>query len=131
MIIRRMKRPRIPLDPDAPGLNAAFAHLALPDLPPVSEPAIPQVPIETRESKRGRVLLRRETAHRGGKTVLVVHDFAPTISLAEIDALARDLRAACGCGGTRREREIELQGEPVAQARTFLLAHGFQVAGVR
>jgi len=32
-----------------------------------------------------RVVLRRETAHRGGKTVIVVHDFPPQVSNAQIE----------------------------------------------
>jgi translation initiation factor 1 len=77
------------------------------------------------------VVLRRETAHRGGKTVIVVHDFAPFIPLSQIEELARRLRNACGCGGTTRQRVIELQGDQPARIRAFLEEEGFQVAGVK
>src|SRR5579863_9208841 len=68
---------------------------------PAAEPSVPK------PSKFGRVVLRREKAHRGGKTVIVIHDFAPNIGLAYIDDLAAKLKSACGCGGTTKDRSIE------------------------
>jgi translation initiation factor 1 len=78
----------------------------------------------------GRVVLRRETAHRGGKTVIVVHDFATHLPVSVIEALAKKLRAACGCGGAVKGRTIELQGDQPGRIRALLEAEGFQVAGV-
>jgi translation initiation factor 1 len=112
------------------GLNAAFADLDLPDLP-----AAPTTPEPTPSAlpvwKRGRVVLRRETAHRGGKTVIVVHDFATHLPASVIETTAKKLRQACGCGGTVRERLIEIQGDQVPKIRAVLESEGFQVAGVR
>ncbi|HEV7405426.1 MAG TPA: translation initiation factor [Chthoniobacteraceae bacterium] len=122
-------KPRIELNPAQGGLHAAFAGLSIPGLPegpPASEPPPAAAP-----AKRGRVILRRETAHRGGKAVLIVQDFAAHLGAEEIAALAKRLRAACGCGGTLREREIELQGEHVAKVRALLESEGYQVAGVK
>jgi translation initiation factor 1 len=82
------------------------------------------------KQKLGRVVLRRETAHRGGKTVIVVHDFAPFIAMSAIEDLARKLRNACGCGGTTRHRSIELQGDQVPRIRALLEEEGFKVAGI-
>jgi translation initiation factor 1 len=76
-------------------------------------------------------VLRRETAHRGGKTVLVVDGFGEQHASADIEALAKRLRAACGCGGTVRERAMELQGDFSGKVRQLLEAEGFSVAGVR
>lgn len=125
-------KPRIELSSAQAGLNAAFAGLAIPGLPEGPAPA-PAAPLAGGSSptKRGRVVLRRETAHRGGKAVLVVHEFAAHIADEEIGALAKRLRAACGCGGTVREREIELQGEHIAKVRALLESEGYQVAGVK
>jgi|SRR5665213_887078 len=107
-------------------LNNPFANLQIDNLPlgdtvpaPVSRP-----------TKLGRVVLRREKAHRGGKTVTVIYDFAPTITRQSIEDLARKLRNACGCGGTTRERLIEIQGDQVSKLRTLLEREGFRVAGV-
>jgi translation initiation factor 1 len=79
----------------------------------------------------GRVVLRRETAHRGGKCVIVIHDFAPFISTQTIEDLGRRLRSACGCGGTIKERTIEIQGKHVDRIRLLLEEEGFRVAGVK
>ena len=79
----------------------------------------------------GRVVLRRETAHRGGKTVIVIHDFATSISAKSIEELGRKLRKVCGCGGTTRERMIEIQGNHAAKIRELLEQEGFRVAGVK
>jgi translation initiation factor 1 len=119
----------IELNPAQSGLNAAFAGLSIPGLPEGPAPA--PSPAAAAPAKKGRVILRRETAHRGGKAVLIVHDFAPQISTDDIAALAKRLRAVCGCGGTVRECEIELQGEQVAKVRALLESEGFQVAGVK
>jgi translation initiation factor 1 len=115
-----------------PVLNSPFAGLQMAGLPPGPAAVEPPVPTPAaRRPKWGRVVLRRETAHRGGKVVLVVDDFAPHIGLGAIEELGRRLRNACGCGGTIRQRSIELQGNQAAKARAFLEEEGFQVAGVR
>lgn len=113
-----------------PGLNAAFAGLDVANLPAGPEPA---AAAEKPGAiwKMGRVVLRRETAHRGGKTVIVIHDFGTHLPVSVIEAVAKKVRAACGCGGTVRERTIEIQGDQAAKIRAVLEAEGFQVAGVR
>src|ERR1700761_4840986 len=94
--------------PDSPEFNNPFADLKVDNLPVGDTPAAPPPPAKV--LKPGRVVLRRETAHRGGKTVVVIYDFAPNISNQSIEDLARRLRQACGCGGTARQRQIEIQG---------------------
>lgn len=113
-----------------PGLNAAFGGLDLPNLTADSEPA-PLPPPTEPLWKLGRVVLRRETAHRGGKTVIVVHDFATHLPQSVIEAVAKKLRQTCGCGGTVRDRMIEIQGDQPAKVRATLEAEGFHVAGIR
>jgi translation initiation factor 1 len=123
---KKVKRP-LSLDPQ-PELNNPFAGLRVDGLPPGPEPS--PVKPATRKPGLGRVVLRRETAHRGGKMVIVVHDFAPSIPMPVIEELARKLRNACGCGGTTRQRAIELQGNQVARIRSLLEEEGFKVAGI-
>lgn len=110
------------------GLNAAFAGLAVPNLPAGPEPAAdsPQA-----IWKMGRVVLRRETARRGGKTVIVVHDFATHLPVSVIETVARKIRSVCGCGGAVKGRTVEIQGDQPAKIRAVLEAEGFQVAGVK
>ena len=111
-------------------LGNAFAGMNVPDLPPgevANTPAKPEPPLW----KMGRVVQRRETAHRGGKTVVVVDDFATHLPASVIESVAKKLRAACGCGGTVKDRRIEIQGDQPAKVRALLEGEGFQVAGVR
>jgi translation initiation factor 1 len=112
-----------------PQLNNPFAGLQIEGLPPGEDPPTP-IRAATRKPGLGRVVLRREKAHRGGKTVIVVHDFAPSIPMSVIEELARKLRHACGCGGTTRQRSIELQGDQPARIRALLEEEGFKVAGI-
>jgi len=115
-----------------PGLNAAFARMDAPDLPAGPEPASGTAVAQPGAVwKMGRVVLRRESAHRGGKTVIVIHDFATHLPSSVIETLAKKVRAACGCGGTIKARTIEIQGDQPAKVRAVLEAEGFQVAGVR
>lgn len=120
---------KIPLNPEPVGLNPAFSALKLESLPPgpAESNATPMEPVW----KMGRVVLQRETAHRGGKTVVIVQDFATHLPVSVIERVAKKLRAACGCGGTVKERRIEIQGDQVAKIRILLESEGFQVAGVR
>jgi len=116
------KKERIEINIETPPeLNNPFANLQIDHLP-LGE-SVEEAPKEKQNSlpaKLGRVVLRRETAHRGGKTVIVIHDFAPHISGRQIDELARRLRNACGCGGTTKERQIEIQGDQAGKIRALL-----------
>lgn len=126
------KKERIDVNPQQSGLNAAFAGLNISaPLPP--GPAEAPVPTakETPPRTLGRVVLRKEKAHRGGKTVIVVDDFAPQIRAEQIEEACRTLKNRCGTGGTVKERSIEVQGEMVAQIREILEELGYRVDGVR
>jgi translation initiation factor 1 len=110
-------------------LGSAFTGLSLPNLPAGegTKPDHPPQPLW----KMGRVILRKERAHRGGKTVIVIDDFATHLPLSVIETIAKKLRAACGCGGAVKDRKIEVQGDQPARIRAILEAEGFQVAGVK
>lgn len=114
-----------------PGLNAAFAQLNLGGLPPGPDTPPPAPAAPPRPARLGRVVLRRETAHRGGKTVIVLDGFSDQLSEEFLSALGKKLRAACGSGGTQRDRVLEIQGEHAPTIRELLAEEGFQVAGVK
>lgn len=124
------KKPRIPLNAEQTGLNTAFAGLELSGLPSGPAEPVQKAASEGSRPKPGRVVLRREKAGRGGKTVIVIDDFAPHFTARDLDELARRLRGACGCGGSVQERTIEMQGDQPAKIRAFLESEGFRVAGV-
>ena len=129
--MRPEKNKRVEVNPvqqGLAGLGDALASLPLGPLP--AAPAKP-APLEPAKPKRlGRVVLRREKAHRGGRTVIVVHDFPPSVTVHALEDIARKLRHALGTGGTVRDRTIEMQGDQPGKIRAFLEGAGFQVAGV-
>jgi translation initiation factor 1 len=88
-------------------------------------------PVEDPKSKlekprnRGRVEIRRTTAGRGGKTVTVVSGFIG-IGLPEKESLAKKMRNACGCGGTVKDGNIEIQGDQRDKMAAILAEAGFR-----
>jgi translation initiation factor 1 len=68
-----------------------------------------------------RVRLERRPGGRDITTVLGVPGSADAVA-----ALARDLRAACGAGGTVREGVIELQGDQTEKVRRALAERGIK-----
>jgi translation initiation factor 1 len=104
--------------------------MKLPELPAGEAVRVPAKATEPLW-KMGRVVLRKEKAHRGGKTVIVVDDFATHLPGSVIETVAKKLRAGCGCGGTVKERRIEIQGDQPGKVRSILEGEGFEVAGVR
>lgn len=126
-------KPKIPVTGPSGGMGGAFANLelsGLPDFEPAEQASSCSGAVKE-PVRPGRVVLSRLTAHRGGKTVLVVDGFGSQHTDAAIEALAKELRARCGCGGTVRGRMVELQGDQPGRVREFMEARGFQVAGVK
>jgi translation initiation factor 1 len=107
-----------------------FAGIAPAKAVESSEPAT--VPQPTSAARRGRVVLARETKHRGGKAVVIIRGLAqlPTWDDAAIEQLAKELKRSLGCGGTAVEGEIVIQGDRPAQVAEWLRAQGFRVDGV-
>lgn len=98
----------------AGGLPVAASH---PDLNPKAK-------IENQKN-RGRVDIKRTTAGRGGKTVTLVTGFVG-IGLPEKESLAKKMRNACGCGGTVKDGDIEIQGDQRERIAEILIAAGFR-----
>ncbi|KQQ39964.1 translation initiation factor SUI1 [Duganella sp. Leaf126] len=57
----------------------------------------------------GNVRVARESKGRGGKTVTLVRRLA--LDAAALAALGKQLRSACGAGGTVKDGVIEIQGD--------------------
>ncbi|HNC23275.1 MAG TPA: translation initiation factor [Opitutaceae bacterium] len=106
---------------------AALSGAGLPSAPaPGAAPVSAGTQPDTRVTKsRGRVDIVRETGNRGGKTVTVVKGFVG-IGLPEKEQLAKKMRAACGCGGTVKDGQIELQGDKREQVAKILAEAGFR-----
>jgi translation initiation factor 1 len=68
-----------------------------------------------------------ERARRGGKTVTVVDGLPRNTPF--LDALARELKRACGSGGTVAEGRVEIQGDQREALRRLLAGKGWTVKG--
>ncbi len=77
------------------------------------------------DKSRGRVDIIRQTAHRGGKTVLVVTNFVG-VGRLEKESLARKMRKVAGVGGTVKGGNIEIQGDRREQVAAVLREAGFR-----
>jgi translation initiation factor 1 len=69
------------------------------------------------------VRLQRDKKGRGGKTVTVITG----LPVAQLEALARDLKRLCGSGGTVRGDTLEIQGDHRDRLLPALQARGFTV----
>lgn len=100
---------------------AALSSEGLPDGPELAAPAAPQI----EKSFKGRVEVRLEKSGRGGKQVTTLREFPSGISLEKLDALTYNLKKAFACGGSLKDRVIELQGDFCKPAISELKKLGF------
>ncbi|MGJ7916616.1 translation initiation factor Sui1 [Massilia sp. LXY-6] len=70
----------------------------------------------------GVVRVSRQTKGRGGKSVTVVKGLA--LDAAALALLGKQLRTACGSGGTVKDGVIEIQGEHCDLVMETLTKHG-------
>jgi translation initiation factor 1 len=73
----------------------------------------------------GIVRVSRQTKGRGGKSVTLVHGLM--LDDEPLAALAKQLRTACGAGGTVKDGVVEVQGDHVARLLAELERAGFKV----
>lgn len=73
----------------------------------------------------GVVRVSRETKGRGGKAVSLVRGVP--LDDAGLVALAKELKAACGSGGTVKDGVIEIQGDHVSSLVQRLAGRGWTI----
>jgi translation initiation factor 1 len=71
----------------------------------------------------GKVRVSRESAGRGGKVVTAVRGLP--LDAAALVLLGKQLRAACGSGGTVKDGVIEVQGDHAVRVLELLVGQGF------
>ncbi|MFA5264256.1 MAG: translation initiation factor [Opitutaceae bacterium] len=123
-----MSKENIPTDGGQSIGQNPFASLNLSGLPigPAPQARVATNPAkEPAKKNRGRVDIIRQTAGRGGKTVTVVTGFIG-IGLPEKEELAKRMQKACGCGGTVKVGQIEIQGDKREVAAKILTEAGFR-----
>jgi translation initiation factor 1 len=109
---------------------AGLAGLVVKETPPVSAAdlaanvkAIAQAKADVQKAK-DVVRVSRDAKGRGGKTVTVVTGI--TLPGKDLDALGKQLKAACGSGGTVKDAVIEVQGDHVDRIVALLVAQGYK-----
>jgi translation initiation factor 1 len=70
----------------------------------------------------GQVRVGRDSKGRGGKTVTFVRGLA--LDAEALADLGKQLRAACGSGGTVKDGVVEVQGDHVERVLAWLQARG-------
>lgn len=73
----------------------------------------------------GIVRVSRETKGRGGKAVTLVKGVA--LDAPALAVLGKQLKAACGTGGTVKDGVIEIQGDHVEKVMAALQSQGHTV----
>jgi translation initiation factor 1 len=122
------RKPRVPTNETrrlGTSLADALAKRGLqvaPEAPRPAAPPLPDPPVAGDLARCGKIVLRRERKGRGGKTATVVAGLG--LPARALDALARDLRRALGCGAVVEDDTIVLQGDLVARVEPWLSARG-------
>jgi translation initiation factor 1 len=73
----------------------------------------------------GVVRVSLQTKGRGGKSVTLVKGLP--LAAAALDTLARQLRSACGTGGTVKDGVVEVQGDHVTTVMAVLKKQAYVV----
>jgi translation initiation factor 1 len=81
--------------------------------------------IVSQPPKEQVVYLHRESKGRGGKAVTLVKNLQ--LSPDDLKALAKQIKNACGVGGTVKDGVIEIQGEQRQRIAELLQAQGYKV----
>ena len=132
----RAKKQRIATEAAPAAFANPFATLDLPgrELPPEGRDTRPACPPPTKRPSEPldptpteRLLLRRSTAHRGGKTVLVLEGFSPDWNATNLESLLHELKTSLGCGGQIESHTIALQGDQPDRLIPLLESRGFSV----
>jgi translation initiation factor 1 len=79
--------------------------------------------IETLPRDKQKLRVKLDTKQRAGKVVTLVDGFAGT--LADMEALAKQLKTKCGAGGSVKDGFIIVQGDYKDKAITWLKEWGY------
>jgi translation initiation factor 1 len=99
--------------------------------PPCTCPPLPPGPADTPKTAPAKpklypeILKLRREKRGGGREIVIIEGWNPGTQV-DFDALARELKLACGTGGTVKGRTIEIQGDHRDRIAEVLLARGFR-----
>ena len=80
----------------------------------------------TLEPNQQPLKVQKNTKHRGGKTVSVILGFSGNTEALE--ALGKQLKSACGTGGTCKDGYIIIQGDHIQKIAKWLVDNGYSKA---
>lgn len=100
------------------GVPVAGEEPGAPSTPP--QPAVE--PGQPELSRGAKIVVRHERKGHGGKTVTVIDGLG--LSLAQLEAVARQMRKALGCGSWVDGGRVLLQGDFAQSAEAWLRRHG-------
>lgn len=89
---------------------------------PLAQCACKALAAAARPAGDGIARVSREKGGRGGKTVTLVRGLP--LAEAELQALGKRLRSACGSGGTVKDGVIEIQGDHRERVLALLQQQG-------
>lgn len=78
---------------------------------------------ETLQPAQQKLRVWLETKHRGGKAVSVIQGFVGNTH--DLDQIGRQLKNACGTGGSVKDGEILIQGDHRDKILQWLLKNGY------
>jgi len=81
--------------------------------------------VQSLPSNQQTVYLHRDSKGRGGKAVTLVKNLV--LSEDDLKALSKQLKQACGSGGTVKDGQIEIQGEHREKISEYLRELGYKV----
>lgn len=90
---------------------------------PNFKPVEDETPTELLPAAQQRLRIWFETKHRGGKAVTIVAGFAGPES--DLEQLGKQLKQACGTGGSVKDGEILVQGDHREKVLQWLLKNGY------
>ena len=106
------------------GLSSLASLSGLSDLVVAADPVKLAKLNPVQKAPADEVRVQRETKGRGGKAVTLVKGIS--LPDKDLDALGKQLKTACGSGGTVKDGVIEVQGDHVDRLVALLQAQGYR-----
>ena len=106
------------------GLSALASLSGLSDLVVATDPVKLAKLNPVQKAPADEVRVQRETKGRGGKAVTLVKGIS--LPDKDLDVLGKQLKTACGSGGTVKDGVIEVQGDHVDRLVALLQAQGYR-----
>lgn len=80
---------------------------------------------QEKEKQDKALIVKADRSGRAGKTVTLIFGFDHNPQV--IEKIAKDIRQACGTGGTVKGKIIEIQGDKVQKVKELLVSKGFAI----